>query len=241
VKRIVAVAAVIGTLLVAACGNGDDGQGPFEIVMHPEFVQGALPGVPVTLLVTVEDTEGGSGEVSLSADFSAGTATVNPTAITAGEIAEVTLAADAVDEETEGTVGLTAVRGTVERTVSRPVVVMPVTDELGPLAQDLLAVFTTWLADSHPELEISPQRGYRGSIVAPRLLEVSHYVFMDSDYELGLSWHVTIQPHDWAELYVRPRDSLRPTQAFSVSSWSAALAGGEVDFTEVAPPEEIVR
>jgi hypothetical protein len=50
-----------------------------------------------------------------------------------------------------------------------------------------------------------------------------------------------VAPDDWAELYLRPRDELRPTRAFRVSSWSAALAGEPVEFTEVAPPDEVVR
>jgi len=243
IRILAATAVVAGTFFVAACGDGGDGEkeGPFELIVHPQFVQGALPGIPVTLLVTVHDVEGGSGEVSLSAAFSGGTVTVSPETITTGEVAEVTLTADAVDEELETAVNVTGERGSVEQTASRAVVVMPWEDELGPMAADLLEVFTEWLAESHPELEIGPEREFDGNVVAPRLLVVSHYLFADEEYELGLSWHVTIQPHDWAELYIRPRDALTPTKAFRVSSWSAALEGGEVEFTEVSPPEEVVR
>jgi hypothetical protein len=191
--------------------------------------------------VTVQDAEGASGEVSLSASFPDGAATVSPGSIKSGEIAEVTITADPTNEELETAVEVTAERGSEERTASRPVSVMLGEDELGPMAADLLAVFTEWLAESHPELGIGPERDFEGNIVAPRLLEVSHYFFVDEEYELGLSWHVTIQPHDWSELYIRPRDALTPTLAFRVSSWSAALEGGEVEFTDVPPPEEVVR
>jgi hypothetical protein len=243
-KRTLAIAALVtGTLFVTACGDDGDAKnkGPFELIVHPQFVQGALPGIPVTVLVTVHDVEGGSGEVSLSANFPAGTATVSPESIAAGEIAEVTFTAEAVDEDLETAVDVTAERGSVEHTASRSVIVMPGVDDLGPMAADLLEVFKDWLRESHPELGIGPERDFDGNVVAPRLLVVSHYLFADEEYELGLSWHVTIQPHDWAELYIRPRDALTPTKAFKVSSWSAALEGGEVEFTEVSPPEEVVR
>jgi hypothetical protein len=70
---------------------------------------------------------------------------------------------------------------------------------------------------------------------------VSHYEFTNDDYELGLSWHIMVPPDDWSELYLRPRDELNPTRAFRMSSWSAAMEGGEVEFTEVSPPAEVVR
>jgi hypothetical protein len=86
-----------------------------------------------------------------------------------------------------------------------------------------------------------PESEFEGAMVAPRLLVVSHYMFTNELYELGVSWHVTVAPDDWAELYLRPRDELHPTRAFRVSSWSAALAGEPVEFTDVAPPDEVVR
>lgn len=242
--RILAAAAVVvGALFIAACGGGGDSEkdGAFDLTVHPQFVQGALGGIPVTVLVTVQDVAGGAGAVSLSANFPAGTVAVNPESIVAGEIAEVTLTADAVDEDLDTTVTVVAQRGSVEHTATRPVVVMPGEDDLGPMAADLLALFTERLSESNPELGIGPERDFDSNVVAPRLLVVSHYLFVDDEYELGLSWHVTIQPHDWAELYIRPRGTLTPTRAFRVSSWSAALEGAEVEFSEVSPPEEIVR
>jgi hypothetical protein len=243
VRHIFVAVAATGLLLVAACGDDDDGggEGPFELSVHPEFVQGALPGIPVTVLVTVNDLEGGAGEVTLSGSFTEGTVEVSPESVAAGEIAEVTLTAGPVAEEIEATLTITGQRGSEERSVSRTLFVMPGTDELGPMAADLLDVFATWLAENQPELGITPEREFQGNLVAPRLLVVSHYMFADEEYELGLSWHVTIQPHDWSELYIRPRDELAPTRAFRVSSWSAALEGEDVEFTEVSPPEEIVR
>jgi hypothetical protein len=66
-------------------------------------------------------------------------------------------------------------------------------------------------------------------------------MFDNDDYELGVSWHIMVPPDDWSELHIRPKDSLTPAQAFRLSPWSAALAGEDVEFTEVAAPAEIVR
>lgn len=243
-RRILAWAVVVvAALPLTACGNADDSENgsSFDLIVHPQFVQGALAGIPVTLLVTVENAGEGAGEVSLSASFPDGTATVKPESIAAGEIAEVTLTADVVNEDVETTVTVTGRRGSVEHTTSRPLVVMPGKDDLGPVAADLLKVFTEWLHQNQPDLGVGPEREFEGNVVAPRLLVVSHYMFVDEEYELGLSWHVTIQPHDWAELYIRPRDALTPTRAFKLSSWSAALEGAAAEFTEVPPPQEVVR
>ncbi len=242
--RILATIVVVAVaLLLTACGEGDDSErdGPFDLIVHPQFVQGALAGIPVTLLVTVEDAEEGAGEVSISASFPDGSVTVDPESIAAGEIAEVTLTADAVEADLETAVTVTARRGSLERTASRPLVVIPGEDDLGPMAADLLELFTEWLQDNHPDLGIGPEREFDGNVVAPRLLVVSHYMFADEEYELGLSWHVTVQPHDWAELYIRRRDALTPTRAFKLSSWSAALEGAAAEFMEVPPPDEVVR
>lgn len=240
-----ALAVVIVTGLLAAAACGDDGEpgdaSPFELVVQPQFVQGAFPGQAVTVLVTVEDSTAGGGEVSLTASFPSGTAAVEPERIGPGEIAEVTLTADAVTEEREAELTITAKRGLVEQSATRAVAVIPGEDDRGPTARDILAIFTAWLAEAHPDLGITPDSAFDGSMVAPRLLVVSHYMFIDEQYELGLSWHVTIPPDDWSELYLRPRGELRPTRAFRMSSWTAGLAGEEVAFTEVAPPEAIMR
>jgi hypothetical protein len=127
------------------------------------------------------------------------------------------------------------------RTATRAIAVVPGDDDLGPMASDLLALFLQWLDQERADLGIGPDSQFEGRVVAPMLLVVSHYMFENDEYELGLSWHVTISPNDWAELYLRPREQLLPTRAFRLSSWTAGLAGEPVGFTEVPPPSEVVR
>jgi hypothetical protein len=146
-----------------------------------------------------------------------------------------------VREEVDATLTVTATRADVEHTGQRQVFVVPGQDDREATARELLSLFAGWLEQHQPALGITPETGFEGSMVAPRLLVVSHYMFDNDAYELGLSWHIMVPPDDWSELYLRPKDSLAPTRAFRLSSWSAALGGEDVQFTEVAAPTEIVR
>lgn len=236
------VAAVAVGLLVAACGGDTvERSPPFELIMHPEFVQGMYADTPVTVLVTVADEGSGSGEVSLTADFSHGTATVEPSRVSSGQIAEVTVTADPVVDELEATLAVTGTRDAAESVTERLIVVLPGVDDREAVARDLLALFAQRLEQDRPDLGITAQTAFDGRVVAPRLLVVSHYLFENDDYELGLSWHIMVAPDDWSELYVRPKDSLTPVMAFRLSSWSRALAGENVEFVATEPPAEIVR
>lgn len=241
--RIVVLALLTSLLapLPAGCGS-EPAEGPFELVVQPEFVQGALPGEPVILLVAVEDDVAGGGPVELAATSIGGAAaSVEPTSISPGELAEVTVVADEVAEERDIEVTVTARRGDEERQASKTIVVMPGQDELGPTATEMLGLFLPWLAEQQPELGIGPETELTGMVVAPRLLVVSHYAFLNEDYEIGLAWHIMIAPDDWADIYIRPRDALRPTAAFRLSSWSTALAGGDVEIVPTELPVEVVR
>ena len=243
--RWLAAALVVAALFSACSGSGgdaDDGSvGPFELIVHPEFVQGMYPGVPVTVLVAVADDSAGSGEVALTADFSHGSATVAPSGVSTGQIAQVTFTADPVVDEQEEALTVEGTRGSAESVADRRIVVMPGADDREAIARDLLALFLARLQQDRPDLRITEQSAFDGSVVAPRLLVVSHYLFQNDEYELGLSWHIMVAPDDWSELYVRPKDSLTPVTAFRLSSWSMALAGENVEFTEVEPPAQIVR
>lgn len=230
---------------IAACG-GDDGDedSAFSLVLSPEFVQGAFPGVPVTLLVAIDDPAGSDEPVELEAALSGGgSASLGGDQLRPGEVGEVTVTFAEVTQDTDQTLTVTGRRGDQSETVSRVITVMPGIDDREEVARQVLEQFARWLAVEQPELGLDPgmSASLYGSLVAPRLLVVSHYLFVSEEYEFGLSWHIMVPPDDWAELYVRPLDRLRPTQAFRLSSWSTALSGGRVEFSAVSPPAEVVR
>jgi hypothetical protein len=243
------LAIAVSTALLAvsvgtACRGDDDGnggKGPFELVVHPEFVQGMYANQPVTILVAIEEEVEGGGPVELTVDSDKAEVSVVPRDISAGQVAEVTITAGPVVEEEEIGVTVSARRGETERSLTKQVIVMPGEDDREPMARDILALFLPWLEANHPEFELGPNSELDGMFVAPRLLVVSHYAFFNESYEIGIGWHIMVQPDDWADIYVRPRDDLRPTAAFRLSSWGAALEGGQFTIAPTTIPKEVVR
>lgn len=232
------VALVVFAVVVAGC-SGSASDTPFELEVMPEFVNGVYPETGLVLLATVASAD--DSPVTLTAEAAGASAVVEPAEISPGDVAEVTVTPEAPAAEVPLTVSVSAVRGEVEHTVERETSVVPFTDELGPEAGELFAVFATWLGENRPDLGITPATEADGGAVAPMLLVVTHYAYMSAEWEIGLAWHIMIPPDDWAELYLRPRDEVAPTEAFRLSSRAAAFEQGIVEISEVAPPTEVVR
>jgi hypothetical protein len=80
-------------------------------------------------------------------------------------------------------------------------------------------MFVVWLAKKHPELAITNKTIWTGTVVNPRVLVVTHYMFLSEEWEMYVTWHVMIPPYDWAKIYLRHRfDNTAPTYAFEISS-----------------------
>jgi hypothetical protein len=95
---------------------------------------------------------------------------------------------------------------------------------LGKLAAEMRDKFVPWLASNHPELGITSETEWIGTIVNPGILVVMHYMFYSEDWEMYVTWHVTIPPYDWTKIYLRPRfTETQSTMAFEISS----VQGGE--------------
>lgn len=242
--------AVLFLLLVGACsGSGTPATSTRpapttsapngEVVVSPEFIQGAIPGAEVVLLVSQDDETAGTATVTASA--SGAKVSVRPSEISDIEVAEVTVVPDATATETELTVTIEVATDDTTRTVTRTASVLPWDDDRGEQAAEILGLFTSWLAGNRPELNITPETEFEGTFLAPQLLVVSHYGFSNDEWEIGLAWHVMIPPDDFAEIYLRPRSALRPTLAFRIGSWQTALDKGGYQIAEVEPPFEVVR
>ena len=212
-----------------------------EIVVSPEFINGAIPGSRLVLLVTLADQ--GPGPVTISADAPSAEVVVQPVSIGGSDVAEVTVvpAPTTTDTDTDIDVTITAEQGGRTDVVTRTVTVVPWEDDRGDQAREILGLFDDWLAEEHPEFGITPNMEFEGTYTAPLLLIVSHYGFYSDDWEVGVSWHIMVPPDDFAELYLRPRGEVLPTHAYRIGSWQTALDTGEYDVTEIAPPPEVVR
>lgn len=241
--RCAAVASILLVLAaIPACGGDDDTTAvPFTLNVAPEFVQGVIPGAATGVLVTIANASPTDEPVEITASATGAQVTVEPAAIGEGEVAQVTLVADPVDDEIPIDIVVTGTRGTEEMSVTKSTSVFPWEDDRGTYATALLELFTGWLADNEPDLGITPGTEFTGSYVAPGLLVVSHYLFMAEQWEVGLAWHVMIAPDDWAEIYLRPRRELAPTLAFRLQSQAAALDENLIDIGPVPAPAEVVR
>lgn len=213
---------------------------PFSMQVIPEQVRGeSIVGQMVVFLVVVADEGEGVGRgeaVSLSAT-APGSVTVDPQAIAPGQVAEVTVIPDEASVGGNVTLTVRGERGGLDLTEAVTFGVAEGQDDRGPKATALRDQFVAWLAVNHPELGITEQTEWTGTIVSPIWLVVSHYLFFSDDWEMHVSWHVMIAPYDWAKIDLRHRfTEARPSYAFEISSVSADEEPHAID-----PPESVWR
>lgn len=109
--------------------------------------------------------------------------------------------------------------------------------ELRRDAETILESFIPWLHETVPEIDFDDMAHWAGIPIRLHRLVVSHYMFLSTDWEVVVWWHVTTPPHDWARIYVRRRYvDVQPRLAAEISS----VLGGE-ESASIAPPNEIVR
>lgn len=183
----------------------------------------AIPGQQCILLITAMDEDGGDSgtPVTLSATEPTGFATVTlqPQEITPGQVAEVTVTPSPASVNQVLTVTIIGARNGFTSEVTMMIEVLPRDDELENIATALRDRFVPWLASNHSEFGISNATAWTGTIVNPRILVVMHYIFLCEEWELYMTWHVTIPPYDWARIYLRQRFAeTRPSYAFEISS-----------------------
>lgn len=210
---------------------------PFSMQLIPATMHGAIPGQMCVFLVSVK---GGIGRVRISATAPGSTVTVAPQEITSNQVAEITLIPI---EAGNVTITVTGKRSGFQRSktstfeVFEGGIVDGEEDPLGALATEIRDKFIPWLAENHPELGITGETEWTGTIVTPRWLVVMHYLFFSEDWEMHVSWHVMIPPHDWARIDLRHRfTEVQPSYAFEISSLDAQEEPHAID-----PPESVWR
>ena len=227
--------------MVAGCGGGEPA--PFSMQVIPEHMEDTIAGQSCVFLVVVADEGEGSGKgevVGISATAPGSAVTVDPQAITPGQVAEVTVIPFEASAGETLTVTVGGEREGLEQTETVTIDVHEGEDGLGPFAAEIRDKFIPWLAANHPEFGITSETEWTGTIVRPHILVVMYYLFFSEDWEMGVSWHVTIPPHNWARIYLRHRTTeAAPSYAFEISSWSAQ----EEPYAPYAidPPESVWR
>ncbi len=188
----------------------------------------SLAGQRCVFLVVVAEEEGwlqghqGFGTaVTVSATESGGrgVVTVQPQELLPGHVAEVTVIPNVACANETLIVTIRGERVGLKRMKTIMIEVLAGEDGLVVDAIQMRDQFILWLTLNHPELGITDQTEWSGTIVNPRILVVMHYLFFSDDWEMYVTWHVTIPPHDWTRIYLRQRFiELRPSYAFEISS-----------------------
>jgi hypothetical protein len=115
--------------------------------------------------------------------------------------------------------------------------VLPGEDTVGDYGRQLRNTFVQWLELAHPELGITNQTLWMGTIVSPGWLGFTHYLFFSKDWEMHVYWHVMIPPYDWARIDLRHRGTgLTPQFSFEISSLNATSSPHAIP-----PPETTWR
>ncbi len=232
-----ALALALATVL-AACTQGGDAD-PFEMTVLPQQLNGhAIGGQQCVFLVTVDEDPAADGDaVLLTADATKATVTVLEADLVPGRVAEVVVVPENSAVGSSVAVTITGTRGDLVASEVVSFEVVEGEDDRAEYATELLERFVPWLEANRPELGITRDTEWTGTMVSPQWLVVSHYLFFSEEWELHLEWHIMVAPDDWAHIDLRHRfDESRPSYAFEISSVT-----GSVDPIPMAVPETVWR
>ena len=231
IQAVIIVAIIVCTIALPAyfLSLTSTGTTPFSlnVTNRPSFFGDALYTIPnqkCLFLVTIEENQPsqGSKAVAISAASTDCQITVFPQTITSAKVAEVMVVPAETDVGKNVTVTIQGERDGFKQT--KTVTFEVIDDEgrevtLGPEAVNMRNNFTQWLSTNHPELGITNETAWTGTVVNPRVLVVMHYMFLSEDWEMYVTWHVMIPPYDWTRIYLRHRyNQTAITYAFEISS-----------------------
>jgi hypothetical protein len=227
---------ITALLLASGCGEKQN-DSPFKISVVPQELRGfSIAGQSVHYLVTVGE-EAKKDAVGISAVSSGADITIVNKDILEGQVAEVIVVPKAESSGKTVTVDIEGKRGSITDKKTVTFEVIEGEDDRKEYAEELLEMFIPYLAKEHPELKITSDTKWTGTMVSPQWLVVSHYLFFSDEWELHLEWHVMIAPYDWAKIDLRHRsDETKPSSAFEISSVS-----GKAEPVPIEVPSEIWR
>lgn len=194
---------------------------PFSIKVIPEELKGfSIAGQRCVFLVTITD-EGQKSEstVNIKAVAEGAEIIVENGDILDGQVAEVTVIPDGTSVGKTIEVNFTGQRGEIKDEKKISFDVIEGTDDRQKYALELRGKFIPWLVSNHPELGITADTEWIGTMVSPQWLIVSHYIFYSDEWEMHIEWHIMIAPSDWVRIDLRKRyEEQKPSLAFEISS-----------------------
>ena len=225
--------------MAAGCSNPEQETAPFELIVVPQQLNGhSIAGQQCVFLVTIDDYEPSDNQpVKISAMATGTQITIENADIIEGQVAEIIVipAQSAVNQVIE--MEITGTRGKTSQQEKIAFEVVEGEDDRAEYATGIRDRFINWLKTSHPELGISGDTEWNGTMVSPQWLIVSHYLFLSDEWEMHVSWHIMIAPYDWAKIDLRHRfDESAPSYAFEISSLSNNTQPAAAEI-----PEEVWR
>jgi hypothetical protein len=184
------------------------------------------PGQRCLFLVTVEESQNNTtpAPVVLSATSPGCEVTIFPQSISPGQVAELTVMPTQANIDKNVSVTLQGERQGLKQTKTVNLEIIEWEDTLEPEAASMRDRFVPWFSTNQPQLGITNDTVWTGTIVNPRILVVMHYMFLSEDWEMYVTWHVMVSPYDWTRIYLRPRfNQTAPTYAFEISSIQAQV------------------
>jgi energy-converting hydrogenase Eha subunit A len=230
------IALIIAVVAIASLppASGEPGENTtFHINVIPEtpvqtngdsVLKYSIVGQHFVFLVTITD-EGQESElpVRISAKARGAEVVIYHEDIFEGEVAEVVVIPAPASIGKTIKVTITGTRGSTSDEKVSSFEVAEGEDDRQEYAGELLDRFVSWLATNHPELGITEDTAWNGTMVSPVWLVVSHYLFFSEEWEVHISWHIMVPPYDWAKIDLRHRfDELVPSYAFEISSVDAS-------------------
>ena len=194
-----------------------------ELINEELFFKYSIAGQHFVFLVTITDeVQEDQLPVRISAKARGAEVVIYQQDIVEGQVAEVVVIPAPASIGRTIKVTITGKQGklTDKKVVSFKVVEGE--DDRQEYAGELLDRFVSWLVTNHPELGITDDTAWNGTMVSPVWLVVSHYLFFSEEWEAHISWHIMIPPYDWARIDLRHRfNKLEPSYAFEISSLNA--------------------
>lgn len=96
-------------------------------------------------------------------------------------------------------------------------------EELTSDAINIRNTFISWVTANCPELGISLDEAWFGTVVYPNTVLIKYFLFFSEKWEVGIRWNTSTGSVDWAQMYVRLRTAqFAPSRSFEIGSLSAA-------------------
>jgi hypothetical protein len=177
----------------------------------------------------------------ISAACDNATVSVGPKAIAEGYVAEVVVVPN---EGTAGSIIRVRIKAEWQGYYDTEIVSLNIREKpetLEELTADAITVrnkFISWIATNCPELGISLEDAWFGTIVYPNTVVIKYFLFFSEKWEVGIRWNASTDSVDWAQMYIRLRTvQFTPSRSFEMASLSAP----NLNIYEISPHKTVWR